>query len=136
MGRVVHIADGDTLTNLVGNEQRKIRLSEIDTPERGQPHGKQARKALGDLVFNRSARVVEVDRDRYGRIVGRVYIGNLAVNAEMVKRGHAWVYRKYARDKALYRLERAAKAGRRGLVPFLHGSGVEASVRRFSVARA
>jgi len=52
---------------------------------------------------------------RYGRTVGRVYVGSEDVNAEMVKQGAAWVYRKYAKDPSLYRLEEQAKAARRGL---------------------
>jgi hypothetical protein len=59
--------------------------------------------------------VVEVDQDRYGRVVGRVYVEGLDVNADMVRQGHAWVYRKYATDPELYRLEREAKQQRRGL---------------------
>ena len=51
----------------------------------------------------------------YGRTVGRVYVGGVDVNAEMVKQGAAWVYRKYAQDQALFRLEEQAKAARRGL---------------------
>ena len=53
------------------------------------------------------------DTDRYGRTVGRVYVGDLDVNAEMVKRGAAWVYRDYAKDPS--RLENEAKAAKRGL---------------------
>ena len=59
--------------------------------------------------------VVLQDTDRYGRTVGRVYVGNLDVNAEMVKQGAAWVYRQYAKDQSLYRLEEQAKATQRGL---------------------
>lgn len=36
-GEVVGITDGDTVTLMVNREQYKIRLAEIDTPERGQP---------------------------------------------------------------------------------------------------
>ncbi len=68
-GKVVKIADGDTLTLLVDNEQYKIRLSDIDTPERKQPFGTRAKQALSDLAFGKQARVVEVTVDRYGRIV-------------------------------------------------------------------
>ncbi len=34
-------------------------------------------------------------------IVGRLYVGNLDVNAELVRLGYAWVYRKYAKDREL-----------------------------------
>ena len=105
VGKVVHIADGDTLTILVGQERLKIRLAEIDAPEKAQPYGNKAKKALGELAFGKQARVVEVDRDRYGRIVGRVYVGTLDVNAALVRLGVAWVYDRYATDQSLYRLQ-------------------------------
>ena len=90
-------------------------LAEIDTPESKQPYGNRARQALSDLAFNQQARVVVQDTDRYGRKVSRVYVGGVDVNAEMVKQGAAWVYRKYAQDQALYRLEEQARAAKRGL---------------------
>ena len=80
-GRVVGIADGDTLTLLT--EQRKqirIRLSDIDTPERRQPFGTRARQFLSDLTFGKMVRVDVRDTDRYGRTVGRVFAGNQDVN--------------------------------------------------------
>jgi micrococcal nuclease len=114
-GKVVAIADGDTLTLLVDRQQMKIRLAEIDTPERGQPYGSKAKEALSQLAFGKRARVVAVDRDRYGRIVGRVYVDEVDVNAEMVRRGAAWVYRKYAKDPNLFSLEAEARKAKRGL---------------------
>ena len=118
-GKVVGISDGDTLTLLVPDggsfKQVKVRLAEIDTPESAQPYGTRAKQALSDLAFNKHARVIEQDKDRYGRVVGRVYVGVLDVNAELVKLGAAWVYRQYARDRSLYALEDQAKAAKRGL---------------------
>ena len=43
-GKVIKIADGDTLTLLVNNKQHKIRLSDLDTPERKQPFGTKAKQ--------------------------------------------------------------------------------------------
>ena len=118
-GRVVAISDGDTLTLLVPDgtsyQQVKVRWGEIDTPESGQPFGQRAKQMLSDLAYNQQARVVVQDTDRYGRTVGRVFVGGTDVNAEMVKQGAAWVYRKYAQDQALYQLEEQAKAAKRGL---------------------
>ena len=115
-GRVVGIADGDTLTVLdEARRQIRVRLAEIDTPESGQPYGSRAKQALSDLAFGKSVRVVMQDTDRYGRTVGRVYAGSIDVNAEMVRQGAAWVYRKYNRDPSLLRLEQEAREGRRGL---------------------
>ena len=114
-GKVIYISDGDTLKLLVDNQQHKIRLADIDTPEQHQPHGKKAKKVLGNLTFGKVVKVVWQKRDRYKRIIGRVYLGNLDVNAELVRQGHAWVYRKYSKDPELLRLEAEAKAARRGL---------------------
>jgi len=114
-GKVIAISDGDTLTVLKDKTQYKIRLSEIDTPEKGQPHGKKAKQALSALVFGKTISVKVETIDRYGRTVGRIYLDDLDVNAEMVRNGHAWVYQKYAKDKNLYYLEAIAKENEVGL---------------------
>ena len=57
-------------------------------------------------MFRQSVRVAETGRDRYGRVIGTVYLGNVDVNAQMVREGMAWVYRQYAKDRGLYELER------------------------------
>ena len=115
-GKVIAIAEGDTLTVLSADQQQiKIRLAEIDTPESGQPYGSRARQALAALAFGKQVRIVETDRDRYGRTVGRVYVGGRDVNAELVRQGAAWVYRHYAKDPALFSLEDEARAAKRGL---------------------
>lgn len=114
-GKVISIADGDTLRIRYRDGQLKIRLAEIDTPERKQPWGTRAKQALSDKVFGQVVDVVEIDRDRYGRIVGRIYLGGRDINREMVAEGHAWVYRKYMRDETLLVDEAAAKDAGLGL---------------------
>jgi endonuclease YncB( thermonuclease family) len=115
-GKVVGVSDGDTLIVLTPEKQQiKVRLAEIDAPEKSQAYGQRSKQSLSDLVFGKQVRVKQQDRDRYGRVVGRVYVGSLDINAEQVKRGMAWVYRKYARDQALYALERQARGAKRGL---------------------
>lgn len=115
-GKVVKIADGDTLTLLTSsNQQVKIRLAGIDTPEKKQPFGNKAKQALAKLAFQKQA-LIEVETiDRYGRTVGIVFVNGLNVNAELVKQGMAWVYRKYTKDKALYELESKAREKKLGL---------------------
>ncbi|MGI0120319.1 thermonuclease family protein [Zooshikella sp. RANM57] len=116
VGKVVSVADGDTITVLDDSKkQHKIRFAEIDTPEKAQPYGSKAKKALSDLIFSKTVEVREHDVDRYGRIVGHVYLGGTWINAEMVKQGHAWVYRAYSKNKNLLALEQEAKAAKRGL---------------------
>lgn len=116
IGRVVAISDGDTLTVLDKNKKQiKIRLGEIDTPESGQPYGSKAKQELSDLAFGRVVKVTVQHTDRYGRTVGRVYVDRIDINAELVRRGAAWVYRKYSRDLDLFDMERDARLNRRGL---------------------
>jgi endonuclease YncB( thermonuclease family) len=101
VGKVVGIADGDTITVLVAERPVKIRLAEIDTPERKQPWASRAKQALSGKVFGELIEVRVLNTDRYGRTVGHVWIGDRNINREMVREGHAWVYRNYLDDKTL-----------------------------------
>lgn len=116
VGRVVGVSDGDTLTLLTADKQQvKVRLSEIDTPEKAQPYGQKARQALADLTFQKHAVLAVQDRDRYGRTVARVSVDGVDVNRKLVESGAAWVYRQYNRDPSLLQVEATAKAAKRGL---------------------
>ena len=97
------------------NEQVKVRLAGIDTPEKRQPFGNRAKQALSSLAFQKQALIEAEAKDRYGRTVGVVFVDGLNVNHELVKQGMAWVYRKYTNDKALYELESKAKKEKLGL---------------------
>ena len=91
-GRVVGISDGDTFTLLTSDKQQvKIRLAEIDAPESGQPYGSKSKQTLSGLIFGKDVRVVVQTTDRYGRTVGRPYVGDLDICAEMDRTGAAWV---------------------------------------------
>ncbi len=115
-GRVVSIADGDTFTLLTAeNRQIRIRLAEIDTPESGQPYGNRSRQALSELVFKKDVRIDVQDIDRYGRTVGRPYVGDVDVCADLVENGFAWAYRRYLKDPKLLELEQEAQDSNRGL---------------------
>lgn len=115
-GKVVAISDGDTFTLLTSKkEQVKVRLAEIDTPERAQPYGTRARQALSHLVFGKEVTVEEQDIDRYGRLVGQVYVDGIHVNRKMVQEGMAWVYRQYLEDETLLVDEKKARENKRGL---------------------
>ena len=114
-GRVVGVSDGDSIIVLKGREQLKVRLVDIDAPERTQPFGNRSKQALERLVKGEQVRVVERGKDRYDRILGRVYRGDMDVNAEQVRQGMAWVYRPFAKDAALYEIEAGAREAKRGL---------------------
>jgi endonuclease YncB( thermonuclease family) len=120
-GKVVKVADGDTITVLQENTQHRIRLQGIDAPERKQPHGNASRKHLASLVAGKTVTVQWDKRDRYGRIVGFVIVDGQDVNLEQLKAGMAWFYRYYQKElspetRNLYaRAEDEARANKKGL---------------------
>jgi endonuclease YncB( thermonuclease family) len=114
-GRVVSIVDGDTITVLVERQQVKVRLVEIDAPEKAQAFGNRSKQSLSDMCFDKEAQILEKGKDRYGRTLGRVYCAGMDTSAEQVRRGMAWVYDKYVTDHSLYRLQDEARAAKRGL---------------------
>lgn len=114
-GTVVRIVDGDTLDVLVANRPVRVRLAQIDAPERTQAYGARARQALSALAFRRVVTVADAGVDGYGRQLGTVYVAGTNINAAMVDRGMAWAYRRYLTDRSLIRLEQQARAARRGL---------------------
>lgn len=112
---VVSISDGDTLTVQDGRQQTKIRLAEIDAPEKAQAFGARAKQSLSDLCFGKQAEVIPQSRDRYGRTVARVRCGGVDANTEQVRRGMAWVFDRYVIDGSLYAEQEAARNSGRGL---------------------
>lgn len=101
-GRVVGIADGDTLTLLDASKtQHKIRLAGIDSPEKGQAFGQVCKKSLSDLAYDRAAMVESTKLDRYGRVIGKVLVDGQDVNLEQVRRGCGWHYKKYQNEQSL-----------------------------------
>jgi endonuclease YncB( thermonuclease family) len=116
-GTVERVFDGDSLVVRAAGREIEVRLGEIDTPEKGQPYADISRKALRGMVLGKRVRLQVLDHDRYGRTVARVYRlpEGLWINAELVRRGHAWVYRRHVRDTSLYDIERTARANKVGL---------------------
>ena len=121
-GRVVGIADGDTLTLLdATNTQHKIRLSGIDSPEKKQPFGQVCKQSLSDLAYGRTVAVEANNRDRYGRVIGKVLVDGQDANLEQVRRGCGWHYKQYQNEQRLddrlayNAAEESARAGGVGL---------------------
>jgi len=121
-GKVVKIADGDTITILdAQNVQHKIRLQGIDAPEHRQDFGQVSREHLANLVFGKYVRIEFEKADRYGRLVGKVWADGNDECLEQLKAGLAWHYKEYEReqpaaDRQLYaNAELEARNERRGL---------------------
>lgn len=116
---VVAISDGDTLTARCGQpgayQQVKVRLSEIDAPEKAQPFGERSRQHLAQMCHQQTANIRPIGTDRFGRTLARVECQGKDTNAEQIRSGMAWVYDKYVTDRSLYGLQEKARAQGLGL---------------------
>lgn len=97
-GRVVAVADGDTITVLdADKKQYKLRLAYIDAPEKAMPFGQAAKSNLSDLIFEHEVTAQIDDVDRYGRGVARISKAEQDINLAQVNAGYAWHYTTYAK---------------------------------------
>lgn len=102
MGEVVAVADGDTVTVLDSNKrQYRIRLAGIDAPEKRQAFGKRSRQALASMVFRQQVTVETHKTDRYGRLIGKVFVGQVDVNLKLLSFGLAWHYKDYQSEQSV-----------------------------------
>ena len=100
--RVVGVTDGDTITVIDAKRQQlKVRLAGIDAPEKTQDFGNRAKQNLSRLVFGKTVTLESRKVDRYGRLVGKVLIGQTDANLEQIKAGLAWHYREYASEQSV-----------------------------------
>lgn len=113
--RVLRVKDGDTLVVTSAGREVVVQLADADAPELRQPRGREASTVLASLVAGRDVTLQLVDIDVYGRMVAYVLVDGGNVNAEMVRRGLAWVPRRYDPPLALVQLEYEAQAARRGV---------------------
>lgn len=115
-GLVVKISDGDTIQVMLNGKAEKIRLAGIDTPEKKQPFGQAASRYNRSLSAQKIVTVRVETTDRYGRLVGEVFLPDgRSLNRELVRAGYAWWFRKYSDDQTIGELEDEARQARRGL---------------------
>lgn len=117
-GNVVKVIDGDTVDLLIAqNKKIRIRLADIDAPEREQPYGEKSRQFLATLIAGKQVFVKDKGKDIYQRTLGTIYVKKINVNAKMVSNGYAWAYRykNKATNQTMVLLESQAKQKRLGL---------------------
>lgn len=112
---IVGISDGDTLTAKCPTETIKVRIAEIDAPEKKQAFGQRSKQSLSDLCFKSQAEVRPDKKDRYGRTVARVSCNGIDVSQHQTSTGMAWAYTKYLTDQSIKAYETQARAAKRGL---------------------
>lgn len=113
--KVIAVLDGDTLLVLRGGAKVKVRMANIDAPEKEQAFGMQSRQSLVDMVFKKQVSINSQAVDQYGRVVGLVTVDGRNVNEEQVKRGMAWEYSHFHSDKGYIALQKTAQQTRSGL---------------------
>jgi len=125
-GTVVRVVDGDTINVQLADRVEKIRYIGVNAPEihhpiKGEePGGRAAAQVNRGLVIGRRVRL-ELDvqpRDRYGRLLAYVWVGDTMVNAELVRLGYAQVMTvpPNVRYQDLFlKLQREARDAGRGL---------------------
>jgi micrococcal nuclease len=118
-GKVVAVKDGDTIVVLSGKTPVKIRLHEIDCPELGQDFGRKAKDFTSAQCFEKNVRVIVKGRDYFGRTLGEIILPDKkSLTHELVKKGLAWHFKRYSKDKVLAELELNARKTKVGLWSF------------------
>ena len=113
--KIKRVVDGDTVHVFYQDEVYKIRLTEIDAPERDQPYGSNSTEYLKSLLKEGMVDVDISGTDRYGRKLGRLYWQGMDINRELVSAGYAWVYDQYVTDDTFYENQSKARNLKRGL---------------------
>lgn len=116
-GKVVRVADGDTITLLLdNNNQLKIRLYGIDCPETSQDFYRVAKEFTTSMCIHKTVSVDVIEVDQYGRSVAIVTLPNGEIlNEELLKAGLAWHYKHYDQSEKYARLENEARESKLGL---------------------
>ncbi len=115
--KVVGIKDGDTVVILEkNNTQKTLRLAEVDCPESKQPFGKNAKQFTSSKIFGKQIIYYPVQKDRYQRIIAKVYFDNgKYLSEELIKNGLGWWYSKYSKNENLGEFQSIAKSKNIGL---------------------
>jgi micrococcal nuclease len=114
-GVVAGIADGDTIYMWVDGKKVKMRLAQIDAPEKMQPFGNKAEQSLHRLVRGKEVNATWTKLDGYKRPLITLHADGISVNEALVKQGMAWAYTEYLKDRQLLTLQKQAKEARIGL---------------------
>jgi len=115
-GKVVRISDGDTITVLDSlNQQHKIRLHGIDSPEKGQEYYQVAKDYIGQLCFQKEVEVNILSYDFYKRAIGKVYIDSIDINQSLLKSGLAWHFVQFDKSIEYAAAEAEARVNKRNI---------------------
>ena len=113
---VSQVIDGDTIRlPWKDGYPKKIRLADIDAPERNQEYGESSKLILQKLVWHKKVKLLCRKKQSYGRPVCYVFKDDLNINRQMVKTGAAWVERNFYDGIEWFILEKKARYNKWGL---------------------
>lgn len=112
---VIAVMDGDTLFVQSGGLKAKVRLLNIDAPEKDQPYGVESTASLQSLIGGKTVQIETQAIDQYGRTLALVSVDGINVNEEQVRRGMAWAYSRSRASRHYSSLQSAAQQARLGL---------------------
>ena len=101
-GKVMSVADGETLGAIINGEQEKISLAYVDCPGRKQAGGDAATIALVNAVEGQSVRFNIIDVDEHDRKVAEIFVNDQNINLFLVRTGHCYIDQAYAANKNDY----------------------------------
>jgi endonuclease YncB( thermonuclease family) len=114
--KVIAVLDGDTVMVVRNSGQPvKVRLADIDAPEKEQQGGMASKSSLSELVLHKQVSLNPQAVDVYGRLVAQLAVEGKSINEEQVRRGMAWERSNYHSNKAYIALQNEAQQARRGL---------------------
>lgn len=113
--KVIMVMDGDTVMVLKGKQKIKVRMVNIDAPEKDQAFGKQSRESLQEMVGKKTVRIDSQAVDQYGRVIGMISVDGVNINQEQIKRGMAWENTHFHSDKRYLAMQAEAQQSRHGL---------------------
>jgi micrococcal nuclease len=126
--QVSRVIDGDTIVVNINGKNETIRLIGVNTPETVDPRkpvqcfGKEASNFVKNMLTGQSVRLqsdpTQSDRDKYGRLLRYVYLGDVLVDEELISSGYGFEYTydvPYMYQKEFKASEAYARGGQLGL---------------------
>lgn len=113
--KVIKVIDGDTFTCLKNGKKIKVRMAQIDAPEKKQSFGKYCTTHLERYILDKDVTLQDSKKDKYGKTLATVFLNSKNINKLIVADGCAWVYKEYLKDYSLVETESLAKHYKKGL---------------------
>lgn len=114
--KINYVSDGDTYYAVSSSgEEIRIRLAEVDCPEKNQAFGQEAKLWAKNLIEKKQVSISIQNTDKYGRKIASVKYQQIDLAEALVSEGLAWHYKLYSKSDILSQLEKEAQAGKKGL---------------------